>query len=249
LGYLCEWQVLNSKDFGVPQNRERVFIVGHLGGECGGEVFPVDKGDKWTDEAQTETPRERERLRGNDSSGIFCSLNSQERGVDGSYHYIGVANSIAQRDFKGGNNLIEAPNGKQVDLSELPDKPCQLLETRTELGKQTRREIRRKEGRDSTMRGKDDKKYIPKNDDLANCLTTGKYEIEKWTIYPDMRIRRLTPTECERLQGFPDGWTEYGTEGRTSDSQRYKCLGNAVTVNVIEAIVRRIVTDKTGGRE
>ena len=51
----------------------------------------------------------------------------------------------------------------------------------------------------------------------------------------DMKIRRLTPTECERLQGFPDGWTE-----GVSDTQRYKCLGNAVTVNVIEAIVKQM---------
>ena len=49
------------------------------------------------------------------------------------------------------------------------------------------------------------------------------------------RIRRLTPEECERLQSFPDGWTE-----GISDTQRYKCLGNAVTVNVIEAIGRRL---------
>lgn len=50
-----------------------------------------------------------------------------------------------------------------------------------------------------------------------------------------MRIRRLTPTECERLQGFPDGWTE-----GVSDTQRYKCLGNAVTVNVIKEIITRL---------
>lgn len=49
------------------------------------------------------------------------------------------------------------------------------------------------------------------------------------------RIRRLTPLECERLQGFPDGWTE-----GVSDTQRYKQLGNAVTVNVVEAIVKRL---------
>ena len=48
-------------------------------------------------------------------------------------------------------------------------------------------------------------------------------------------VRRLTPTECERLQGFPDGWTE-----GISDTQRYKCLGNAVTVNVIEFIAKHI---------
>jgi hypothetical protein len=50
------------------------------------------------------------------------------------------------------------------------------------------------------------------------------------------RLRRLTPTECERLQGFPDGWTE-----GVSDTQRYKCLGNAVTVSVIQAITEMII--------
>ena len=48
------------------------------------------------------------------------------------------------------------------------------------------------------------------------------------------KIRRLTPLECERLQGFPDGWTE-----GISDTQRYKCLGNAVTVPVIEYIIKK----------
>lgn len=59
---------------------------------------------------------------------------------------------------------------------------------------------------------------------------------DKHGVYDGYKIRRLTPTECERLQGFPDGWTE-----GLSDTQRYKCLGNAVTVNVIEEIMRRII--------
>jgi site-specific DNA-cytosine methylase len=54
---------------------------------------------------------------------------------------------------------------------------------------------------------------------------TGLYDVNS-------KIRRLTPTECERLQGFPDGWTQ-----GVSDTQRYKCLGNAVTVPVIEYIL------------
>ena len=57
-------------------------------------------------------------------------------------------------------------------------------------------------------------------------------------------IRRLTPTECERLQGYPDNWTKWGVSYphpvQISDTQRYRCLGNAVTVNVIEAIVKRM---------
>ncbi|HKZ38571.1 MAG TPA: DNA cytosine methyltransferase, partial [Chryseolinea sp.] len=56
---------------------------------------------------------------------------------------------------------------------------------------------------------------------------------QNWDSYEvNGRIRRLTPLECERLQGFPDGWTE-----GVSDTQRYKMLGNAVTVNVVEEII------------
>jgi DNA (cytosine-5)-methyltransferase 1 len=55
-------------------------------------------------------------------------------------------------------------------------------------------------------------------------------------------VRRLTPKECERLQGFPDDYTKYGSEGdEISDTQRYKMCGNAVTVNVIEFILRKLL--------
>jgi len=64
-----------------------------------------------------------------------------------------------------------------------------------------------------------------------NDNKTGLYEIKS-------NIRRLTPTECERLQGFPDGWTSL--DGKMSDTQRYKQLGNAVTVNVVAAVGRKI---------
>jgi site-specific DNA-cytosine methylase len=58
------------------------------------------------------------------------------------------------------------------------------------------------------------------------------------TVTKDFRIRRLTPRECERLQAFPDDWTKYGKDGEEiSDTQRYKCLGNAVTTTVITHII------------
>ena len=59
---------------------------------------------------------------------------------------------------------------------------------------------------------------------------------DKHGVMIDSSIRRLTPLECERLQGFPDGWTE-----GISDTQRYKCLGNAVTTNVVCEIARRLL--------
>jgi site-specific DNA-cytosine methylase len=70
--------------------------------------------------------------------------------------------------------------------------------------------------------------------------------VQEKSIYAGCRVRRLTCTECERLQAFPDGWTKYGVneKGETveiSDSQRYKCLGNSVTTSVIKAIMERIL--------
>jgi DNA (cytosine-5)-methyltransferase 1 len=55
-------------------------------------------------------------------------------------------------------------------------------------------------------------------------------------LYDDQKVRRLTPVECERLQGFPDGWTE-----GQADTQRYKQIGNAVAVPVVEWIVKQLV--------
>lgn len=144
LGYRCEWMVLNSKHFGVPQNRERVFIIGHLRGECSGEVFPLGGGD-------------------------------------------GIPNDA---------NMIEITNNTSQGQRIYSD-----------------------EGIAKTLAGEAG----------GQGAKTGLYT-------EGSRIRRLTPVECERLQGFPDGWTEYGDEGKISDTQRYKCLGNAVTTNVITAI-------------
>jgi DNA (cytosine-5)-methyltransferase 1 len=55
-------------------------------------------------------------------------------------------------------------------------------------------------------------------------------------IWKDSIVRRLTPKECERLQGFPDDWT-----ASQADSSRYKMMGNAVTVPVVEWIIKRMV--------
>lgn len=69
-----------------------------------------------------------------------------------------------------------------------------------------------------------------------NCKEGGWGAVEK-----DYRITKLTPTECERLQGFPDGWTEFGKDGeKISDTQRYKCCGNAVTTTVITHLINEM---------
>lgn len=61
-------------------------------------------------------------------------------------------------------------------------------------------------------------------------------------VMQDTRIRRLTPVECCRLQGFPDDWCDWGIDKdgkkiQISDTQKYRCLGNAVSTNVIARII------------
>lgn len=101
------------------------------------------------------------------------------------------------------------------------------------------------------LRGYDEKATgVREQQPVTNTITaryeggqaTGSYIVEGKFDAQKSRIRRLTPRECERLQGFPDDWTRYAYTGKEmSDSARYKACGNAVTVNVIEAIIRRLI--------
>ena len=81
-----------------------------------------------------------------------------------------------------------------------------------------------------------------KEDGDPSFTLTGQ---DRHGVSDGMRIRRLTPIECERLQGFPDGWTEEGIQSgelvSISDTQRYKMLGNAVTTNVVKAIMEKLL--------
>jgi len=77
----------------------------------------------------------------------------------------------------------------------------------------------------------------------TTCNTHSRYDFESETFVSRQLfgIRRLTPAECERLQGFPDGWT-----AGQSDTARYQQLGNAVCVPVAEWIGRRIIATENG---
>ena len=178
LGYDCEWEVLNSKNFGVPQNRERVFIVGHLRGTGGGKVFPIGETDK-----------------------IYTKSNEKvSHAIDSNYHKGWLNNQ--QRTMVRVGNVNPSRKGQSGNV--VSDKGISFT---------------------ISAGGGNPNRFPPRDIgySMGNILT-------------DTKIRRLTPTECERLQGFPDGWTE-----GISDTQRYKCLGNAVTTNVITEIGKRIL--------
>ena len=109
---------------------------------------------------------------------------------------------------------------------------------RTEKGKQARRESQKK-GRDYTPFSDGHRELTPSDRNAVGSLTSQAIAKDS-LIGNKMQIRRLTPTECERLRGFPDGWTE-----GVSDTQRYKMLGNAVTVNVVEEVIKRMFLETT----
>jgi len=242
LGYWWEYQVLNSKYFGVPQNRERVFIIGHLRGTGGQEVFPITEANQYINESPKETQGEGERLRVANTLSVGGS--GRERNL--------IANTMSSRYYKDGSeNLIGEPFIKNIPHGyntgfekELPSLKANsgaqynellvqpLRWVRSEKGKEARREYQ-KRGKDKTPFGSEYREMAISDEPVTGAITGA---LNRDTLLGDQyKIRRLTPVECERLQGFPDGWTE-----GVSDTQRYKCLGNAVTVNVIEYLGKQI---------
>ena len=218
LGYNVEWQVLNSKNFGVPQNRERVFIIGHLRESGGRTVFPIREINTELDSVSGQRGQlmvERFPLK-------FMTRN--QKNIEGDYAFtVDGANTggvivHSMQPRSPDRPSLKYSSGGSVPLNRkdgytycLDSGNCQAVElpimnTLTEA---------------TGNRAGSSKEFLKSVDNIKK--TTGQ-------------IRRLTPVECERLQGFPDNWTD-----GVSDTQRYKQLGNAVTVNVIQAIGERIL--------
>lgn len=257
LGYWVEWQVLNSKHFGVPQNRERVFVIGHLGENGGREAFPVFTAGGEPDETQGKTRNEGKRVRTANPLGVGGSFG--ERNL--------IANTLSHRYGKDGSeNLIVAELRQSGFRQHRDDGLVPILTQKMGTGGNNvpmimpvltpDRENKRQHGR----RFKDDgeESFTLTGQDIHGVALYDGYRedgMPRSTLRsgrtPEvgingMRIRRLTPVECERLQGFPDNWTQKGVdkdgkEVLVSDTQRYKMLGNAVTTNVITFLGERVL--------
>lgn len=228
-GYDIEWQVLNAKDFGVPQNRERIFVVGHLRGKSQPKVFPIRRSEPEIDSQNKSNAIDSSYWKGADNHGqrtMIGTLRTHKDGEGFREMKSGLAPTIPARAREDGS-------GQPV---------VALKEVRSEEAKKIRREMRAN-GKDWNPRRA--KELVARSDGKIGTLTSARNF--DTTLLSGMRIRRLTPLECERLMSWPDNWTKKGSEfldglvyKEISDTQRYKMCGNGVVSNVVEAIIERL---------
>ena len=253
-GYNNYWKVLNSKDYGIPQNRERVFVVSIRKDVDDGKFEfpkPYDSGLRLKDLLEVEVEdkyyidnertitlssnlKDKEMLLG----GI--NVSSQGRVFDGNTE---IASCLLHRDYKGLGNqsmtavaepIIVASRGrnKQNPSDKTPGSP---MEQRLEPNS---------EGVCNTFR------RVYDEDGIAPTIPTcGGGNIEP-KVQTDYKIRKLTPKECWRLMGFTDedyfkaksALEDRFYNGRDrSNSQMYKMAGNSIVVNVLEGIFKQML--------
>ena len=206
--YTIEWQLLNTSWL-LPQNRERIYLIGHLAGrsECG--VFPIGEND-------------------------FVSPQKTK--------------SQFQAQISG---TLKANGNMNAD-----DTYIQVGTYRTHNDGRGFREVKKNIAPTITARAREDGSGMPvirqlprgknKGADLSICPTISSNSFQENNLLDG--VRRLTEIECERLQGFPDNWTQYGDYNGIikpiAKTQRYKLIGNAVTVDIVTMIAKRLKITK-----
>jgi len=235
-GYDCQWQLLNTAWF-LPQSRERIYLVGHIRGTRRPEVFPIGEGSCKSDEVQQEKRGEGQRF----SSEVQESKDRQyertksRRGLEGRPYRVGTLRTY--NDGKGFREVKGAGRKRRTICArnDGTGQPVVIVQKDNYIVHNMQpRSPHRPSCRDKKRGGSG---HLTKNDGTSYCLDSTPQGSEKEGMF----YRRLTPKEYERLQGFPDDWTRYGVGGKEiSDSQRYKMLGNAVSVPVIKAVMERV---------
>jgi DNA (cytosine-5)-methyltransferase 1 len=228
LGYSIEFQVLSSKNFGVPQSRRRVYIVGYLDRECSGKVLPILN-------ANAKTPISlvggSQGARVYSTSGLAVTQLAKSGGLGGKtgLYFIDLnknpkvtsnARCITGRYNRGITNRSGESSGVlQIAVA-------------TKKGYQDARpgdSVNISFAGSNTKRGR-------VGYGAVNTLDTNSTH---GVVTDGCRIRRLMPRECFRLQGFTDDQIDKLLDG-SSDTQAYKQAGNAVTVNVVHALAERL---------
>ena len=233
LGYHVEWKVLNSKDFGIPQSRKRVYIVGYLDGRCAGKILPFPE-TNGTALIQRVPGCQGKRVY--DPNGLSRTLTSGTGGMGGKTGLYEVGVPIKEATRKGykmaypGDSIDLGYAGLNSRRGRVGQGIAHTLTTGSQQGTL--------QFMGASPAGTEARKGGRSVEAPEETLSTITAADRQGNAYHG-RIRRLTPRECLRLQGYHDGQIDR-IIGDTSDSQLYKQAGNGVTVNVIEAIGRNL---------
>ena len=230
LGYHCHAEVLNTKDYGIPQNRERLYIVGFLNADEYHAFFNAPKqalelnlGDMLDCEVD-----EKYFL----SDKMIACLKKKENNFQGSF----APKSLSDV----GNCIMTTARSRCTDnfikvVGKLDIKGNDILKRVYDVdgvaptiytaqgGNQEPKILQRARG------------FINKGGEFAVCPTISSSSFEQNNLLKSARIRKLTPRECLRLQGFPESFKIV-----VSDTQIYKQAGNAMSVNIIKMIFKQI---------
>lgn len=243
-GYCIEWKVYNSKDYGVPQNRERIYIVGYYGSKCVRSLLPIKREN--SDVASGVTTR---------TESSFIDLSKQKVRITNNSRCLlarytsGITNQaavnsgvISVRAILTPDRVNKRQNGRRLKEEGEPaftltgqDRHGVLIKNETKQG-YTMAQVG--DGIDLAYPDSETRRGCVQPQ-RSNTLTTS----DNLGVLVDdepIRIRKLTPKECWRLQGFTDEQYEKAA-AVNSNSQLYKQAGNAVTVNVVEEIGKHIM--------
>lgn len=236
-GYSIEWGVYNSKNYGVPQNRERVYIVGYSGEGRSRKLLPNPRENSTT---LKQIVGGSQGMRVYDPEGTSCTLSAQGGGMGaktGLYTVTerGIHNLGNVTAYDNENTVWNTGISRTLTATDYKHVPKVAIKNATKQGYQMAEVgdgIDLAYPESETRRGR----VQPQR---SNTLTTSD-NLGVLVNGEPIRIRKLTPKECWRLQGFSDEQYEKAA-AVNSNSQLYKQAGNAVTVNVVEEIGRHIM--------
>ena len=198
-GYDIEWSVINSAEV-VPQNRERVYIIGHLRGSSPSKVFPIIRESK---EADSGTPVK--------------------------IHQVGQLNKT---ESFGGNPQVGRVYGT--------DGLSPTLNTMQGGGREPKILVRACLTPDRLNKRQQGRRFKDNGEPSFTLNTVDRHRVQTAT-QTEWAIRKLTPRECWRLQGFTDEQFDKAKDAGVSNSHLYKQAGNSVTVPVIKAIAEKFI--------